>query len=463
MDEGLLRATPLVAAIGVAIFLFLGVRRFVKSWTAALSSVLLLAFAPIFVFYATDFIQEMILAFSLAMMFYSGVRYLTRQDGEKLKMGSWAIIFGAGAGLAFSTKETCVLSFAAILISFIAMCAMTNGEWKQWFSKKRTNDFILMTISFFLVVILFYSAFATDFEGVKRVFVDAPFSYLQRASGSEMSDGASSHVHEWWWYLKLLFCPESIHWSRFSTMPFMKALSRTVSTGWRFTEFPLLIAAIVPLFFTRFVGDKDRYVKYIYFFSLFYFISLLLMYSLIPYKTPWCMLTVFQAMALAAATGIGVIVNTVGINKFIKPIMVTAILLAVSVVHWRGVSFMSRVPDSTAIPYNYAQASYDVKNLSAKILNELQAAKEGEYAAIILPSCDTWPIPWYVRKFSDKVGYWTDFESFSAMAKDGKPKCIVVAESDSENVRTSFPEYTQEFGHAVRPGVFVRLFTKEGK
>jgi predicted membrane-bound mannosyltransferase len=340
------------------------------------------------------------------------------------------------------------------------MCATAKGEWKKWFSKKRMSDFILMTISFFLVAIHFYSAFATDFEGLKRVFVDAPLSYLQRAAGSEMSEGASSHVHEWWWYLKILFCPESVYWSRFSSMPFMKALSRTVLTGWRFTEFPLLLSAILPVFFTRFIGDKDRHIKLIYFFSLIYFLSLLLIYSLIPYKTPWCMLTVVQAMALAAALGIGVIVNAVGINKFIKPIAVVVILLSVSSVHWRGVSFMCRVPDSTAIPYNYAQSSYDVKNLSERIVSVLRDTKEGEFAAVVLSASDTWPIPWYVRKYSGKIGYWTDWESFNATKKHGTLKCIVAAESDSDKVRQSFPEYNEEWGHTVRPGVFVRFFTK---
>jgi uncharacterized protein (TIGR03663 family) len=460
MDEGLLRTTPLIAAIGVLILLFLGVRRFVKSWVASLSGVLLLATSPIFVFYATDFIQEMILAFSLAIMFYSGVRYLTRQDGEKLKVGSWAIIFGFGSGLAFSTKETCVISFASIVIGFTAMALMTKGEWRKWSFKNRINDFILMTISFFLIAIIFYSSFAIDFEGVRKVFIEAPLAYLQRASGSEASDGAANHIHEWWWYLKVLFCPESIHLSRFSTMPFMKAFTRTISTGWRFTEFPLLIAALLPLFFTKFIGDKDRSVKFIYRFSLFYFLSLLLVYSLIPYKTPWCMLTVVQAMALTASLGIAVIIRAVGINKFIKPIVVLLILSTVLPVHFRGVSFMCRVPDSTAIPYNYAQASYDVKNLTSRITEEI---KDGEYAAIVLPACDTWPIPWYVRKFAGNVGYWADWESFKNVKMPKAPVCIVVLEEDAEKVRTQFPEFTKEFSHTVRPGVFVRLFINRGE
>jgi hypothetical protein len=101
-----------------------------------------------------------------------------------------------------------------------------------------------------------------------------------------------------------------------------------------------------------------------------------------------------------------------------------------------------------------------VKNLSERIVSALRDTKEGEFAAVVLSASDTWPIPWYVRKYSGKIGYWTDWESFNATKKYGTLKCIVAAESDSDKVRQSFPEYNEEWGHTVRPGVFVRFFTK---
>lgn len=463
MDEGLLRATPLVAALGTLVLLFLGVRRFAKSFLAAIASFVFLATAPIFVFYATDFIQEMFLAFSLSVMFYAAARYFTRQDGERLKKGSWAIIFGAGAGLAMATKETCVLSFAAIAVSSAILCVVSKSGWKKLRSGLRVNDIVLMAISFFLVTVVFCSSFASDFSGVKRVFLDAPFSYAQRAVGSGASEGAIDHVHAWWWYFKELFCPESVYWSRFSTMPFVKALTRTVSSGWRFTEFPLLLGALIPLLFLKRFGEEKSFAKTAYLFSLLYFAVLLLFYSLIPYKTPWCMLSVVQALALAAAFGIGIVAPSASVKKAIRFSAVVFVFAAVLTVHWRGVSFMNKVPDSTAIPYNYAQASYDVKNLVARIEKEMAPSGETEYAAVVLPSSDTWPIPWYVRKFSGKVGYWTSWEQFEKTNIPESPKCIVVAESDSDKVRKSFPALKNEASHAVRPGVFVRFFSREDR
>ena len=115
LDGTLLRSTPLVfAVLGLVLGVF-ALKRLTRSFIPGLVFALLLATAPFFAFFATDFIQEMLLACFLLMMFWAGVGYLN--PGTKWKTGTWALFFGTGAGLAFATKETCLISFAAAALA----------------------------------------------------------------------------------------------------------------------------------------------------------------------------------------------------------------------------------------------------------------------------------------------------------------------------------------------------------
>ena len=77
LDGALLRCTPLLFSVLTLVFCFLSLRKIFKRASGKAGSLmpsilaLLLATSPIFVFFATDFIQEMLLAAFTAMMFFS--------------------------------------------------------------------------------------------------------------------------------------------------------------------------------------------------------------------------------------------------------------------------------------------------------------------------------------------------------------------------------------------------------
>ena len=98
MDGTLLRCTPLLFAVLALVFGFFAVKRLTKSAVPGLVFALLLGTSPFFAFFATDFIQEVLLASFLVMMFWAGVGYL--HPGTKWKTGTWALLFGTAAGLA---------------------------------------------------------------------------------------------------------------------------------------------------------------------------------------------------------------------------------------------------------------------------------------------------------------------------------------------------------------------------
>ncbi len=314
MDGNALRATPFIFAVITLLLGFLAITKTVKKFgfIPALFFVITLATAPIFAFFSSFFIQEILFGAFIFLMIFSAVCYANSMRGtDPIKVypnkqaGRFSMLFGIGAGFAFATKETSCIAFLAFAISGIIVLR-PQGIAKHW----NTTHFLLALFSGLLTAILFFSSFGTHFQGVYDAFIAMPANYFNRAAGDASSDGAAAHVHEWWWYLKLLFVPEfankSLTIPNLSTFPWPLPLQRALSSGWRFTELPILILALIPLFIpcTTKQPSGDRplsiIIKWHKFFTLFTIIQLIV-YSAIPYKTPWCMLTIVEGLSLSAA------------------------------------------------------------------------------------------------------------------------------------------------------------------
>ena len=130
LDPTLLRCTPLLFAVLALVFGALAARKITGRIGHGILFALLLGTSPLFVFFATDFIQEMLLAAFTMMMFWSGTNYILYTKPPNLqttkphnhitiKRPTWAILFGIAAGLAFATKETAILTFAAAGLAFL--------------------------------------------------------------------------------------------------------------------------------------------------------------------------------------------------------------------------------------------------------------------------------------------------------------------------------------------------------
>ena len=486
LDGTLLRCTPLLFAILALVFGFLAVRKLLKpamgklgSWLVPGLFALLLGTSPIFVFFATDFIQEMLLACFTLMMFWAGVGYFkvlgtwclvpseelkhNNEDEKnapktKLKPGTWALLFGISAGLAFATKETSLITFAAagiaglILKSLDILTRHKAVHDLKVFKVLNSRDVILASAGFFLTAILFYSSFAANWQGVFNAFIAAPLSYVHRAAGDAASTGAGWHVHPWWQYLKWLF-----------------------ASDWKFSAFP--IAAIFLVTFKR------------HSFVHIYGIILLVLYSLIPYKTPWCALQLLLPIVLAPF-----IVPRTKTTSFIA-LPLAILSLATNVI---GDIAIARDPDSKDIPYNYAAASPEVKQLAATVaaamevpgaeclvpgasclvpsaelkhqdLSESNAPStnydapstkhQAPFIAVALPPSDTWPFPWYNRPYEPQTGYWTSFDDLKQLAAGGvKPTVVIVPMTEGHLVQPLFPHLKHTKRFYMRPGVRVRVF-----
>ena len=436
LDGTLLRSTPLVFAVFGLVLGVFALKRLMKSFIPGLLFALLLGTSTFFAFFATDFIQEMLLACFMLMMFWAGVGYLN--PGLKWKTGTWALFFGTAAGLAFATKETCLISFAA------AALAATPFLVKRLTLEKvraRARDGVLAILGFFIVACILYSDFGRDFHGVYNAFVAAPLSYLGRAAGdAAASTGANWHVHPWWQYFRWLYDGD----------PCLLVL--------------FLVASAAAFAVRRRASETTARA---FLFAFAYALATLAIYSLIPYKTPWCAVQIEVPFMLAGVLGLACEAEALPRFKWIPLAVLPALLLAFNI---PALVRMNGDPDSTDIPCNYAAASPEVKELSATVAAAMKSQNskpETPFVAVALPAEDTWPFPWYNRPYESQTGYWTSFEDLVALQKAGvRPTVVIVPMEEGHLVQPLFPHLTHTRRFYMRPriperhvrGVRVRVF-----
>ena len=435
LDGTLLRCTPLVFAVLALVFGFFALKRLTKSIVPGLVFAVLLGTSPFFAFFATDFIQEVLLACFLVMMFWAGTGYIC--PGTKWKTGTWALSFGTATALAFATKETCLISFAAAAIATTPFIVKRMSFDAM---RARTRDVILAILGFLIVAFILYSDFGNDFHGVYNAFIAAPLSYLGRAAGdATASTGANWHVHPWWQYFRWLYDGNSG-----MLFLFLVSVSCGAFAAWR-----------------RASETTSRAFR----FTLCYALATLAIYSLIPYKTPWCAVQIEMPLVLASVLGLACAAEALPRFKWIPLAVFPALLLAFNV---PALVRMNRDPDSTANPCNYAAASPEVKELAQTVASAMSSAtNQSPFIAVALPAADTWPFPWYNRPYENMTGYWDSFDDLKRLAETGiKPTVVIVPMEEGHLVQPYFPHLKHTKRFYMRPriperkvkGVRVRVF-----
>ena len=481
LDGTLLRCTPLLFAVLALVFGCLTIKKLTGRLWLGLLFALLLGISPIFVFFATDFIQEMLLAAFTMMMLWAATNYLLYTTpspltphpspshpspshptpSRRLNRPTWALLFGIAAGLAFATKETALLTFAAAaLAAFVTHLVQKHSPLNPQPSTLNPDpssltphlSSFLVLASFLLTATLFYSSFGDNWQGVYNAFIAAPLSYLHRAAGDAVSQGAAAHIHPWWQYFKWLFGDGG--------------LPAVLIVGGPFLGFGVLTIENAR-------KNTPPHIRGFFTFITLYAIILTTLYSAIPYKTPWCALQLHIPLLLSALIGLVLFTRALPTQGLpVCLIMAISYSAMIGREMFQGDTFlltkMWRDPDSKAIPYNYAAASPQVKDLANLIIEQLphpltsspsHPSPLTSFAAIALPPEDTWPLPFYLRSVKDKVGYWTSFGELEALAGLGaKPNVVVVPAEEGHLVQPLFPHLKNTKRFEMRPHVRIRVF-----
>ncbi len=412
---------------GIGLILLVGCLADALGRPAALSASLLAAISPAMVFYSRYYIHETLLAFFTLCAVFSAWRYL--RSGKL----AWCLAAGVAMGLMQATKETAPLSYLAAIA---ALGLIWLGSRSRETSESRLHlpwwHFALGAIAPLFVAAVLYSSFFTHPRGL----VDAVLTYepwLRRAGGHSL------HANPWYFFLQRL------GWWQLKDGPVYSELLIIVLAAIG------CLAALFPI--GRLRGDANtNFLRWLCFYTLF----LTAGYSIIPYKTPWCVLQFLLGMILMAGVGAAAIVRAIPTIP-LKAIVALALIAATGQLGWQSYRASFVQPADPENPWVFAHTSPGLVDLAGLVEQFAEAHPESHALPIKIIWQDPyyWPLPWYLRRF-ENVEPWTGLPADLNAA-------VVISSPQFDKDLTPVLEQTHLMTgyYELRPQVLAQLWVRE--
>ncbi|NQZ57127.1 MAG: TIGR03663 family protein [Lentisphaeraceae bacterium] len=399
----------------------------------------LLMISPAMVFYSTYYIQESLLLCFSAFFMGAVWRYLNENSWR------WALFAGISLGLMHATKETFVLaifSFCCVLVLARIKCASFS------LSENYKKHLLVFVVSTLLVSVSFYSSFFRNCSGPVDSVMSF-FSHIHRAAGEEgafpehMTQGAG-HTKPWHYYLHNIVG----HYPR--------KYSSTVKDIWRnnsarpISEVVFLLLTLLGTF--NFYKQKKSLPRRFYFLLLCYSAILFLLYSAIPYKTPWCMLSFLYGFIFCATLAIGELIKMPkSVFRFLG--IIAVLFFSIDLCRQSAMINSENFAASQRNPYVYSHSVPAVEDLAESIVKLSNVDGRKFEMPIHFLTTDYWPMPWYLKRFQ-KMGYWE--KRLPQFSLDELP--IVITTPDREELcrRLENTHQMELFGRM--PGKFLAVF-----
>ncbi len=423
LSETTLRLTPVVFGAGLIALLPLlsgGLGRGGIWWAGLLTAV-----SPVFVYYSRYFIHELLLVFGTLLLVAGAWRWV------QTRRWPWMALAGAGLGLMYATKETFVFNLTALAMA--VGLTMAWAHWREgslwWPAEKRPWGHLVIGLAAALAIsIPLFTSFFTHLRGP----LDSALTYqpwISRAGGS------SPHIHPWTFYLERLF------WFHPTKGPLWTEL----------LVLGLGLAGFGAALLGRIAGGAVVFVRFIGFYAL----GLMLVYTVIPYKTPWCVLGFHHAWILSAGAGAAWLVS---LSKpfWLKTVVAAAMLAGtghLGVQAWRAAFPLAADQRN---PWVYAHTSPDLLRLVGQV-SQIAAARPQAADTVIKVvgrGGDYWPLPWYLRSFR-QVGFYSEIPD-----DPWAPMMIVNSRFDAELDERSERKWLMVGLFQHRPNVFFELYVE---
>ncbi len=358
----------------------------VISLTGCAFAALFIAVSPMMTYYSRYYIME------TPLVFFCGLFIASLWRWTQSKNFLWLLLAGFSLGAMHATKETCVLNLAAMA----AACLAANITVR--FFSKRSDGYlfrdskpnfrtawIVVPLVALVVSAAFYSNFFKDWQYVRDSFLTYK-SYLNRSAGS-------GHEKPWDYHLNLLF------WRKNALYVWTEALIGG-----------LAVIGISSAFFNT---TRPAHHRAFFIFLAVYATTLLGIYSLIPYKTPWVILSVDHAFALLAGIGVAALYTL-----FKWPLARVLFTIGLTMGIYNLCKQTSLATDFNKVPYAlysnhdlnpyvYSHTTTKLVDLARQVHQLADLHPDGNKMQVqIIQSESGWPLPWYLRDMPH-VGYQT--------------------------------------------------------
>jgi uncharacterized protein (TIGR03663 family) len=410
LTEPELRLTTVLAGT-LAILLF-GAAVEMFGFLPCLIAALLFAGAPLPVYYDRYFIHESFFTcatFGLILAGWRGRRGISTRQ---------AVLIAACAALMLASKETALLHFfvlAAVAIVFWRWNLRGKNLANLW----RPKAALAAGAAFLLLTILLFTWFGCNWKALAALMQSVP-NFLARAGGE-------GHQKPFWYFAHLL------------------------AGGW--SGALILILACIGFFETVRKRDPSPYG-----FLAFYALFLAVIYSLIPYKTPWLALNFWLPIALFAGLTIQSLwcipARSAGHRTAIRACCILAGAMAATLIAHDTHQRVFLHPADETNPYAYAHTSEDLLGLPEEI-EKLAHQNAISAPSIAVIAADPWPLPWYLRHLRE-VGFWQPGQ------QPGDADFYITSTDAANQYANRLQSFRPEF-FGVRPNVLILLWSPAPK
>ena len=400
-----LRLPAMIASI-LAVWAMLRFRDFFGLGVSRLAA-LALAVSPAFVFYGRYSIHESWQVFFSILLLHGLVGLW--QTGTRRHLFTLA----TGVAGMILTKETYAvhigcMAIAALCLWIYQMIVPSRPVWPVARQQWTRDDAILAIGVAVLVIVFFYSGTFRDFRSL---------SGLYETFHAWVSTGVDSGGHEKTAYD--LVGPLNWYW--------VYLMARY--------EWPALAGLLACV---RYIFPSDTRYRYIAIVGG----GTLLAYSIIPYKTPWCVVSILWPFYLTLG---GVLREWAGRVARDRVWLVAAPLLAASLYMMVQLNFFRFTDDSE--PYVYVQTYNDIERLTKPVLTLAKSEPDGFQLEGIIMLDSYYPLPWIFGDFT-RLGYFK---------KDSPPPqwdadFVVVEANNAAQTESNFKDSYYKFPFRLRSG-----------
>ncbi len=345
---------PVVLASTFCIWLTMRFEPFVGRNISRLAA-FAMAISPGFVFYGRYSIHEVwLLLFST--LFILGLLGLW-------KIGTSRYLWCAGMGLfgMILTKETYIIhvgcAAVAMLVAWLSHKITPASEARAVKQSWTAFDLTVVILVGLAAIVFFYSGTFYNWAGLKGLYetFSAWFATGQNGNG---------HEKDWWYWLMLI--------GRY--------------------EVAIAVGLLACVFCQKFKDISLRYLA-------IYGVGTLMAYSIVRYKTPWCIISIVWPLLFVFAAAVFLLPQKVRRLGFIPVAVVLVVSLALSV----RLNFFRCTTETE--PYVYVQTYNEINKLTDPLL-KLARKNPANYQLVgHLLRTSAYPLPWILGDFA-RVGYY---------------------------------------------------------